>query len=338
MKIKYSLLLLVSAAALFCGCGEDEEETKLYLSGSAVVKGIPAYVNKGEVYSIKAYGLYKTSKTDSLLGWRYLNPFTAEYDTLRLETDAATVKPWFDFAISKDTLGTFSLTANAWADGYYSSSGSASFTIVDASLENGSLKGHPFGPGVDSFTDPRDGVTYYTNKIGDATWMLQNLAWEGSGYPYAGAEDMNMIFGRYYSWDEAVSACPEGWKLPSDSDFAALARAAGAAGAVEREDAAGAAGSLMGDVYFNGRKMWEYWPAVPISNSTLFTALPVGFMQRTDGAVSFSEIYNYSVFWTSDSEGDSALARYIYADKNVLFVGALDKTRTAASVRCVKAD
>ena len=35
---------------------------------------------------------------------------------------------------------------------------------------------------------------------------------------------MDMIFGKYYTWTEAQTACPEGWELPSDADFVELAR------------------------------------------------------------------------------------------------------------------
>ena len=72
-------------------------------------------------------------------------------------------------------------------------------------------------------TDSRDGQTYRTVKIGDQVWMAENLNFkmEGSLCP-EDKSDTCKKYGRFYSWNAALKACPAGWHLPSNSDFGKL--------------------------------------------------------------------------------------------------------------------
>jgi len=60
------------------------------------------------------------------------------------------------------------------------------------------------------FTDPRNGNTYKTTVIGEQTWM---------------AEDLN--YGEEFSWEQAKTACPQGWHLPYDKEWQILVDFAG---------------------------------------------------------------------------------------------------------------
>ncbi len=56
------------------------------------------------------------------------------------------------------------------------------------------------------------------------TWMTQNLNFEMAESKCKYDSDSNcQSFGRLYTWNTAINACPEGWHLPSDEEWYLLA-------------------------------------------------------------------------------------------------------------------
>lgn len=92
-----------------------------------------------------------------------------------------------------------------------------------------------YGQDIGEFTDPRDGQKYKTltipirNRVPGLstkmTIMIENLNYVLPGvYVYDDDASNRQPFGLLYEWDAALVACPEGWRLPTKSDWLAFLR------------------------------------------------------------------------------------------------------------------
>ena len=338
MKIRSIILIGVSAAIITlpsCKKDDDESTTKEYLNGSLTFT-MPTYVTKGEVFSLTPKGVTNpgTGSAEDV-GFYWTTSWDSSKDTTKTEADKSGDGSYKFTTPSK--VGTFTVSCVAFATDYYTTSKSVSFSVVDPAID--STVSGAYSVRDPRFTDPRDGGVYYTTTFNGSTWMKNNLYYSEAGVSYENSEAMDAVFGRLYTWHEAVSACPEGWHLPSEAEFAALANAIAPDGTAfsEKDIFTGVAGGLMVDAKFLGTRMWEYWPQVKITNKTGLSALPVGYAMDSGDSSKFTGVNNYATFWTSDSRSDElGLYRYIYVKQNEVLVGAGDKESFRASVRCVK--
>ena len=332
---------LMATAALFfilaASCNKDKDKTTTSLSFTGALDfTVPAYVNPGDIIEAEPRGMNKDT-VDFGYYWT-VTPIRDYKDTTRYLGDPASVTGKFSFEVP-DTVCTMTVTCVAFATGYYTTSATYNVTIVKPGFEDGSLTEDGITPEMPSIVDARDGKTYYYKQIGSNNWFVRNLAYSGSGVSFGGSAALDDVYGRYYSWEEAQTACPEGWQLPSADQWNELARAAGYNGE-GTGDYLGIAGNLMVNAYFNTHRMWEYWPVVKITNSTGFSAIPTGYCTTTSAGVDGFGDYNYAVYWTGDEadvEGESyGLYRMIYVEKPDLMLDSTHKTGFQASVRCVQ--
>jgi len=81
-----------------------------------------------------------------------------------------------------------------------------------------------------AFADSRDGKIYIKVKIGNQTWMAENLNYNiKNSRCYDDNPDNCKKYGRLYDWEAAKKACPIGWHLPSNGEWKTLINFAGGA-------------------------------------------------------------------------------------------------------------
>lgn len=202
----------------------------------------------------------------------------------------------------------------------------------------------------ESFTDPRDGQSYCVVEIGNLTWMAENLNFETANSFCPENDSRNCKrYGRLYSWAEAKTVCPEGWRLPTSADFAqilaqslspSIAQSPSQSLAQSQAGNSGAVPNASNAVQNNhaglALKAKDGWFKKGNGTDEFgFNALPAGY-RGADGK--FDGIGGYAYFWsaTEDAENRESNAYYLFlsfsSDDASLNAFAKEDYR---SVRCV---
>lgn len=337
-KKSAAVALAVTMGVIATSCHKDKDSTTTSnsFSGTLSVKGLPTFVLKGDTHQITPTGL-ENEGVD--IGYYFTaSPLYTSKDTTRFLGDPESNDGSYAFFV-KDTLCTVTVTCTAFASGYYTSSYSGYCTIVDPAI-GGSITNNDIDDATPIFTDERDSQDYYYRTIGSLDWFVKNLQYAEAGQAFYDCTAMDGVYGRFYTWTEAQTACPDGWRLPSKEDWLALAKEAGYTGEAA-EVYSGVAGNLMADAYFNTEKMWEYWPAVKITNSTGFSAIPTGYGIAGSRNLFYND-FNDAVWWSSESatseESGEELGvnMMINVNKPELFSNRVSKDSFIAPVRCVR--
>ncbi|MCP4704678.1 MAG: hypothetical protein GY865_08720 [candidate division Zixibacteria bacterium] len=191
-----------------------------------------------------------------------------------------------------------------------------------------------------------DGNVYITAKIGDQTWMLQNLkvtnyrngdpipnvtddgAWGGlsTGAYCEYDNDINNVstYGRLYNWhavDDSRNIAPEGWHVPTDAEWQTLV------------DYLGGVSVAGGKMKETGTTHWDS-PNTGATNESGFSGLPGGYRYGTTGP--FYYVGRTTLFWSS-TEYFGLYAWYRTLDYSYSDIGRSNLFKNYGfSVRCVK--
>jgi len=183
-----------------------------------------------------------------------------------------------------------------------------------------------------SFKDSRDGKTYKTVKIGNQTWMAENLNYEAKGSKcYENKPAYCKKYGRLYI---NSAECPKGWHIPDNLEWETLMYLAG------------------GRNSFAGKKLksrdgWDDYEDDNVKKSGNgtddfgFSALPSGYGYHDyDGSFKYdgigSEGYWFEAYDVNeDGDGDGAYYWNMWNTRN--YVGRNpSKGRRLCSIRCVE--
>ena len=186
--------------------------------------------------------------------------------------------------------------------------------------------------------DGRDNQSYRTVKIGDQTWMAQNLNYAGTGTAigtcYGGSADSCAKYGRLYTWSQAMDGaasssanpsratgiCPAGWHVPSDAEWTAMAGTAEASPGV---------GSGKGGTALKSAAGWN--DASDGTDLYGFRGLPGGVF---NGAA-YSNVDGSGVWWTATENLANAWFRGLNSNSTEVNRQGVGKT-FGLSLRCVE--
>lgn len=191
-----------------------------------------------------------------------------------------------------------------------------------------------------TFMDQRDGETYHTVKIGDQTWMVDNLRFKAENSFAPDNDESNVKkFGRLYTWTTALDIppeyseqpptkdiemynkirdknyqgiAPEGWHIPTNKEWETLL-----ANLKAKAD-----GSEL-----RSKCIWQK----PGQDLFGFFALPAGY--RFDNG-NFCHFGRRARFWSKDEYGKTNAFRLSLTDNSVDIEGVYRSD--AISVRCIK--
>jgi len=174
------------------------------------------------------------------------------------------------------------------------------------------------------------GEIYKTVIIGGKTWMARNLNYKASGSSrcYNDQDNNCKTYGRLYDWNTAMTACSDGWRLPSGEDWNALIKFLNPSC------------SDYNDCNKAGTKLkattgWDAASGIPPGTNIFgFTALPGGALY-SDG--NFDDLGECGNWWSSAEQSKNnayglfmcsfnEFVKWEYVGKSILFY----------SVRCVK--
>ena len=336
MNFNRTIIAALAIAALaFSSCKKDEETDLFTFQGNIdIAEFIPSYVVPGDIIKMTPSGVSKDQDdpdTPTVRYSFYAKPFSTKRDTTNVWT----------FTVP-DSLCTMKVSVNAIAEGYYTLSSEYSITVVDPEK---SLTGVTYNRFGGTFTDPRDSRKYPYTIVAGKDWMERNMAYCGYGKAYMSVKDsgydaMTDIFGMYYTWEEAMKVCPEGWRLPSDQDWTEMCQTLTDTPLSPLQTFPGLASKLMSNARLNDERLWTYYTITkPDPTASYMNLLPVGFANISGEDYYFESSLSSAAVWTStEFDSDKAYVRYLYNNSKNADVQAhpLYKKFVAATVRCIR--
>jgi len=197
-----------------------------------------------------------------------------------------------------------------------------------------------------------DGNIYYTVKIGDQTWLSENLRstrfndgtaipnviyeWNAITTPgycwYNHNSGFKTTYGALYNFytvdiesNGRKNVCPSGWHVPSKEEYSALINYLGG------EAVAGIKLKEKGETY------WAKNSPTTGDNSSGFSALPGGLRYNQLNS-SYQQFYyiGQNAFWWSSTGMPNAYSMETGFNQSYAYINAIHDKKTGLAVRCIK--
>jgi uncharacterized protein (TIGR02145 family) len=263
----------------------------------------------------------------------------------RVNTDKTYACDGGEFRVAKPKEIEFALGCTSYNQGFFKKTAESDYAEYGfVCKENSEWDSYVTIQRIESkfgrLNDERDGKSYYTIKIGEQTWMAENLNLDykvdGSTYGTYTNTDNGETYGRYYTWAAAMDSaglysdnskgcgygktctvatsargiCPEGWHIPTWAEWNTLYSAIGSS------------------PYAMQAKGFDGWSSA--TDTYGFSALPAGYYYNGNFYYVGSDAY----FWSATEYGGNYACRSWY-----LGASNADHCSTKVngySVRCLK--
>jgi len=198
---------------------------------------------------------------------------------------------------------------------------SSSSKPSSSSIQTGIIEGDPV---------EYKGETYKTVIIANKTWMARNLNYNVSGSKCYDNKPANCTtYGKLYDWNMAMTACTDGWRLPSGEDWNALMKFLNPS-CKDYEDCNKAGTKL------KATSGWKATSGIPPGTNIFgFTALPGG--GNNDSQNTFFNIEECGNWWSSAEQSkNNAYVLFMCSFNESVKWDYSSKSINFYSVRCVK--
>ena len=188
-------------------------------------------------------------------------------------------------------------------------------------------------------TDPRDGEKYKIVMIGKKVWMAENLRFKvGDAACYEGNETYCAMYGRYYTWAQAMNtnggcnsrmcqlknaeyfqgACPSGWHIPTSADWKHLVT-------YVNHKAKGRAAQVLKSTFG--------WKEYVGTNESGFNVFPSGYRFMSGN---FMQVGRTARFWSASQINEVQANSWELPDDKTGFIENNDYKSNELPVRCVE--
>lgn len=173
--------------------------------------------------------------------------------------------------------------------------------------------------GQGSEADLRDREIYKTVKIGNIEWLTRNLNYDTGNSLTSDLPTTDG--GRLYSWNDAVTACLDGWRMPTVEEWRVIINEVG--------------GDSIAARYLKSQS--EEWDNLQGNDSLGFSALPAGFIP-TFSNKKVRSTNKLGSWWAFSmlNEKEAYQVRMTDVDDRVEIIPT--KIEAGLSVRCIRED